>query len=265
MEAATFELTAPPEAAPTVATAGGVPVAASPTPAEGMAAPAPAEARPHTAPWPAPAAPAAFTFEPLARIDGDGVPAGVGHAPARRRSPAETLADAQAEAELLREEARREGYAAGRAEGLDHAREELEPAARALAEALAAVAAQGDELAAALEREAVELALLVAEKVVAGAVHERPERVMDVVTGALRGLVERRRLTLLVHPDDADLVRERIGDVTRELGGVEHCEVQAERRVPRGGALLRTPDGELDVRLDAKLRRAAEVLREVPA
>lgn len=212
----------------------------------------------------APAGPAEFLFEPLEGFDGTPARAGrVGGA--RTRSAAETVAQAEADAERIREDARRDGFEAGRAAGLEHARAELEPAARALAEALQEAMAQGDELAALLEREAVELAMVVAEKVVAGAVSERPERVLDVVTGALRGLVERRRLTILVHPDDAELVRDRIDAICRELGGVDHCEVQAERRVPRGGALLRTPDGELDVRLDAKLRRAAEVLREVPA
>lgn len=211
---------------------------------------------------------AVFTFEPLERIEGfaDGPFGRPGRpAAARPRSATELLADAEAEAERIREDARRDGYEAGRAEGLEHARAELAPAARALALALQGAMAQGDQLAALLEREAVELAMVVAEKVVAGAMAERPERVLDVVTGALRGLVERRRLSILVHPDDAELVRERIDAICAELGGVEHCEVQAERRVARGGAVLRTPDGELDVRLDAKLRRAAEVLREVPA
>ncbi|MEV4422512.1 FliH/SctL family protein [Patulibacter sp. NPDC049589] len=206
--------------------------------------------------------PAEFAFEPL-----EVPPAGADARPGRpvRRSPADELADARAEAERIREEARRDGFEAGHAAGMEQARTELEPAARALAEALQEAMTQGDQLAVALEREAVELAMAVAEKVVAGAVRDRPERVLDVITGALRGLVARRRITVLVNPDDVELVRERIGAITAGLGGVEHCEVQAERRVARGGALLRTPDGELDVRLDAKLRRAAEVLREVPA
>jgi flagellar assembly protein FliH len=89
--------------------------------------------------------------------------------------------------------------------------------------------------------------------------------VLDVITGTLRGIVERSRLTILVHPDDVPLVRAGIGTVVEELGGVDHCEVQAERRVARGGALLRTSEGEIDVRLEAKLERAGELLREVPA
>ena len=44
------------------------------------------------------------------------------------------------------------------------------------------------------------------------------------------------------------------------LGGIEHCEVQAERRVSRGGAVVRTPDGDVDARVETKLQRAREVV-----
>jgi flagellar biosynthesis/type III secretory pathway protein FliH len=46
------------------------------------------------------------------------------------------------------------------------------------------------------------------------------------------------------------------------LGGIEHCEVQAERRVSRGGALVRTPDGDVDARIETKLERAREVVED---
>ena len=83
---------------------------------------------------------------------------------------------------------------------------------------------------------------------------------VEAVRGALRGLVERERVTVLVHPDDLDLVRGAMGDLISALGGIEHCEVQAERRVARGGAVVRTPEGDVDARLDTKLQRAREVV-----
>ena len=87
-----------------------------------------------------------------------------------------------------------------------------------------------------------------------------PELVVEAVRGALRGIVERERVTVLVNPDDLDLVREAMGTVVAGLGGIEHCEVQAERRVGRGGAVVRTPDGDVDASVEAKLERAREVV-----
>ena len=67
-------------------------------------------------------------------------------------------------------------------------------------------------------------------------------------------------MTVLVHPEDLELVREAMDGVRATLGGIEHCEVQAERRVSRGGAVVRTPDGDVDARVETKLQRAREVV-----
>ena len=149
-----------------------------------------------------------------------------------------------------------EGLAAGREEALAA----LAPAATALESAARAV--QEDALAATmrLETHAVDLALMLADKILSVAVKADPQLVVEAVRGALRGLVERERVTVLVHPDDLDLVRGAMGDLIGSLGGIEHCEVQAERRVARGGAVVRTPEGDVDARIDTKLQRAREVV-----
>ena len=172
------------------------------------------------------------------------------------------VAAAEAEADRIRGEARAagraEGFAAGRAEALA----ELAPSVSAGMEAHAAVRALEMDYAERVEREAVELALQVAERVVAGTVAVSPERLVDVVRGALRTIIERERVTLLVHPDDLDLMRSAIADVTGSLGGMEHLEVQEERRVGRGGALVRTRVGEVDARLETKLERVRTVVEQ---
>jgi flagellar assembly protein FliH len=126
------------------------------------------------------------------------------------------------------------------------------PAARAAAAVLSSLgeleAAHADRV----EGQAVELAVQIAEKVVAGAVEVSPERLLDVVRGALRTIVERERVTVLVHPDDVALLREAMPDL----------DVHEERRVTRGGALLRTAYGEIDAQLETKLSRAREAIVE---
>jgi flagellar biosynthesis/type III secretory pathway protein FliH len=166
------------------------------------------------------------------------------------------LAQAEQDAAALREQARAEGFAAGRAEAMAA----LEPALVALQQAAAAVAAQQAEAAEALERRAVELGLSLAGKIVSGAIEAEPERVVDAVRGALRGIVERERIIVLVNPEDLELVRASVEDVRNSLGGIEHCEVQAERRVARGGCIVRTPVGDVDARVETKLERAREVV-----
>jgi flagellar assembly protein FliH len=171
---------------------------------------------------------------------------------------------ARAEADQIREQARAEGFAAGHAEGAAaahaHARAELAPALQALHTAVQSLEAERGALAERVEAGAVELAFELAAKVVNGAVEAQPERVLDVVRGALRCFMDRERVQILVHPDDLGMVREAIDEVTGELGGVEHVEVQEERRLARGGAIVRTATAQVDAGLHTKLDRAREVV-----
>jgi flagellar biosynthesis/type III secretory pathway protein FliH len=199
---------------------------------------------------------AEFDFAPLAApVEAIPVPGEpVGATPEQRAS--DILERAAAEAAALREAARAEGYEAGRAE----ARAEIEPAAVALQQAILAVQADVVERADWLEAHAVDLGLFLAEKVLGGALAVQPERVVETVRGTLRGIVERERITILVSPDDLDLVRDSMSEIVGSLGGIEHCEVQAERRVGRGGCVVRTSDGDVDARVETKLQRAREVI-----
>jgi flagellar assembly protein FliH len=171
------------------------------------------------------------------------------------------VARAEAEADALRAAAREEGLREGREEALAA----LAPAIEALTQAAEAVRADQVARADRLEGHAVDLALFLAEKVLGGAIAVQPELVIESVRGALRGIVERERVTVLVHPDDLETVRNAMDDVRASLGGVEHCEVQAERRVSRGGAVVRTPDGDVDARVEIKLQRAREVVESALA
>jgi flagellar biosynthesis/type III secretory pathway protein FliH len=169
---------------------------------------------------------------------------------------AEVLATARAEADVIRAAAHAEGLANGR----EQASAELAPAAAALEQGARAVREETEAAAERLEMQAVDLALQLAEKIVGAAVAVDPELVVAAVRGALRGLVERERIAVLVHPEDLELVRGAMGGLVAALGGIEHCEVQAERRVARGGAIVRTPDGDVDARVETKLERAREVV-----
>src|SRR3954469_8357481 len=102
------------------------------------------------------------------------------------RKARKLVAAAEAEADRVRGEARAAGHAEGLAAGRSEALTQLSPAVQAAAEALTAVRALEADAAERVERAAVELALQVAERVVAGTIAVEPERLLDVVRGALR-------------------------------------------------------------------------------
>ena len=180
--------------------------------------------------------------------------------PALSNGIADVLSAVRAEAEQIRAQARAAGEAEGRAAGMAAARTEAAPAVAAMTAALEAIEQLKAQMLAELEQDAVEMAMRLAEQILAGAVAVEPERVIDVGRNALRHLSERRRVTLVVNPDDLELVSECVDQLQSELGGIEHLGVQSDRRIGRGGAIARTDSGEIDSGLDAQLSRAREIV-----
>ena len=172
---------------------------------------------------------------------------------------ADVLSAVRAEADRIRAEARAAGEAEGRAAGLAAAQEAAQPALAALAAAAGAVTELRAQLAAEAERDAVELAIRLAEQIVAGAIAVQPERVVDVARNALRHLIERRHVTLVVNPADLEIVSESVEKLCSELGGIEHLSVQSDRRIGPGGAIARTEAGDIDAGLSTQLARAREI------
>jgi flagellar assembly protein FliH len=93
-------------------------------------------------------------------------------------------------------------------------------------------------------------------------VEARPEKVLDVVGGALLRTAARHRLVIEVNPDDLQLVSENAEGLAAKLGGVQRLDVVAERRIERGGCIVRTEEGEIDARIGSQLERVAELLAE---
>jgi flagellar biosynthesis/type III secretory pathway protein FliH len=170
------------------------------------------------------------------------------------------LAAAEAEAERVREQARLDGYHAGHQQAMLELQQQLEPAAQAIGVALNGIQEARHVAADHVEAHAVDLALMLAEKIVGGAIAVQPERVVDVVRGALRLLSDREGVVVVVNPDDFEIVQAAHDDLARSAGGFSALDVQSDRRVHRGGAIVRTAVGEIDATLETKLERAREVL-----
>jgi flagellar assembly protein FliH len=189
-----------------------------------------------------------YSFEPLEPSD-----------PPPRDAPARLLAQAQEQADQIREQARADGYAQGLAAGHEDGAAQVSAAASALGEALAGVESMRVEVSEAVERDAIELGLALAEKILAGALAARPELVVEVVQGALRRVSGQRAIAVRLNPSDVQVVSGAIGDLQSQANGLELCDLQSDQRVPGGSAVVRTAEGEVDASVQTQLERAREV------
>jgi flagellar biosynthesis/type III secretory pathway protein FliH len=177
-----------------------------------------------------------------------------------QRQGAELVASARAQADGIAQAARQEGYEAGYAQGRAAAEQEArdlllfaENSVREVVEARSAMIAESEEA-------LVRLAIDVAAKIVKADVELHPERVLNVLEGALRKAFVRDRLTVVCNPADLQLIEDGQDGLAARVGTLQHLELIGDRRVQRGGVVVRTDAGDVDATVDSQLERLREAM-----
>jgi flagellar assembly protein FliH len=170
---------------------------------------------------------------------------GNGNLPNRRKDdpPPPTVS----ELEALQQQAREEGYAAGHAEGLAAARQQMQQKmARfdALCEAAARPLQSFDDR---TEQELARLAIVMARRVIARELQLSPDLIARAVRQAADALpAATRELRVRLHPDDLDLLY--------EMCAIEGpWTTHADASLTRGGCQLESERSRLDATVEARL------------
>lgn len=172
--------------------------------------------------------------------------------------PARATLPTAAQLEDIQEQAKAEGFERGRKEGQAYGhREGLEEGRGALREKLAQLDAllvglnqPFDDLDDQVEQEIVTLVISMVRQLVRREVKTDPGYIVGVVREALGLLpVASRDIRVLLHPDDAHLVREAyaVGDTEQKWRLVDDPVIQ------RGGCKVVTNTSQIDATLDSRL------------
>lgn len=152
--------------------------------------------------------------------------------------------DARVDAESIREEARREGRVAGYEEVLVE---------------LGRVRAEAARIEKDAEKDMLELAFRVAERVLGRAIEIEPEVVVDVVSQALEHARGRRSVEVFVHPEDYPEVMKSLESLQTRIEGAR-LFIEPSEDVARGGCFIETEAGRIDAQLDVQLEAMRNVL-----
>jgi flagellar assembly protein FliH len=152
--------------------------------------------------------------------------------------------------EEIQRKAREEGFQAGHAEGVQKAMQEN----RRLADLIGALELQVDEQVA---HELLNLSLDIARQMLHQALKVNPDLLLGVVREAIGTLPHYNQSAhLVLHPDDAALVRERMGEQLSHSG----WKIFEDARVERGGARIETANSQIDASLETRWKRVVAAL-----
>ncbi len=177
-----------------------------------------------------------------------------------QRQGAEIVAVAREQADRIAAEARESGQEEGYRLGVEQAHRETAELLAFAERAVREVADTRSRLIAESETELVQLALQVAEKILQAKLGLEPERVADVLRGALRKAYVRDRLQVVCNPADLALLTTASEELETQVGTLKDLELVGDRRITRGGVIVRTSGGDVDATLDSQLDRLRDVM-----
>lgn len=163
----------------------------------------------------------------------------------------------EAELAAIREAARQQGYAEGHAAGLQSGRGEAAQELLALQQIAVAFSEEVRRADEAIAEEVLDLGLDLAKAMLKTALEIRPELVLPVVAEAIRYLPSLQQPAILfLHPADALLAREFIGEELSKAG----WRVTADPQLERGGCQIETPSNQIDGAMQVRWQRIAGAL-----
>lgn len=159
------------------------------------------------------------------------------------------IAAATRAAEGIRVDAREQGLRAGRAE-----------LARELLRVTQAHEQAHEQALAALEPQAIAVALQAAKQLVGAAIEARPELLRAVVAPLLARLRRARSLVLHVHPEDHDALEPWLRAEQAKGALPAAFALETNPAITRGGCVLRSDIGTLDAQVETQLGAFARAL-----
>ena len=181
------------------------------------------------------------------------------------------LAEAKEEAERLKIAAKEEGHRLGLEEGrlAGIAQIEQEMASRieeanAKAERVLEMAKQEQkETVMKSERQILEIALAVAEKVVHAKLSEDASFIIEIIKNALEKVKNQRKITIKVAMDDYEFVMQSKLVFENMLDSDFELTLLADRLIEKGGCVIESESGTVDARLKTQLDGLKKAVQDV--
>ena len=172
-----------------------------------------------------------------------------------KTSAKQIIADAQAKAEEIKAEALRfkeEVFAKAR----DEAKADVQ--ARSAEEIARAKLLAGQMLADA-QKDVLELALMVATKIIGRDLERDPDTVLEIVANCTEAARSAKAMVIKVNPEDGKVLRAKNPRFLELVGRTVDISIRDDAEVERGGCIIRTDYGTID----GQIRTQIDMLRNV--
>jgi flagellar assembly protein FliH len=174
----------------------------------------------------------------------------------------EIMAEAREEAARKVQEAYQEGLARGTQAGRERFEASLAKCTETLDAAATAIQSAHEQFLDTLEPQVLALVKLMAQRVIASELKASADSLQILARRALSRLAGQFSVTLLVHPDDLDALKNHQIALLDSVAGVDTLHILASDSVEPGGCIAQSEEMEIDARIETLLGHVLDALTE---
>ncbi|TKZ36012.1 flagellar assembly protein FliH, partial [Brachyspira catarrhinii] len=173
----------------------------------------------------------------------------------------------ESESESIRDAAYKEGYAKGYDEGFEKSfsdsNNDLTKLSEQLRKILGETINKRNEIIDAAEAQVIEVAVLIAKRVVKMLTERDKGIVIRNIQEALRRIKGRTKITIRVNIDDLEVSARHKDEFYQMLDKIEGVTVLEDPNVDIGGCMIETDFGDIDARINTQLNEIETAIKEV--
>jgi len=158
---------------------------------------------------------------------------------------------------IAEKEAYDRGCSEGRRDGIDQKNRELSLSSQSVAKLIRELEDLKKQILEDSEKEILDLAFLIAGKVIHKEVSTGREVILSVLRDAMRNMQESEGVRIRLHPGDYRHIIEVKPDFLERYGDIS---IEKDEGIGQGGAMIETNSGSVDARLDKQLNKIMESL-----
>ncbi len=157
------------------------------------------------------------------------------------------------EIKAMESQAYEEGYVQGRDQALDQQKAKIQPLSELLSESKQTLADHSRNVQSIVEKDAVQLALVLAQNIIQHEIHKYPKHTSHILRNALQMALGQDRIRIKTNPEDDHAVRGILEDEISNEVATKDIKVLSDPNIKRGGCLIETDFGIIDARIDQQL------------
>jgi flagellar assembly protein FliH len=173
----------------------------------------------------------------------------------RRGSAQETAAELESIRRQAHDEGHAQGHAQGQAAGYAAGNQQARNEAAQIHQLLQNMQDALNQVDGQLAQSLLDLSLEIARKMICESLQANPEIILKIVSEAISSLPHfNQNAHLILHPDDADLVRKQMGEQLSHAG----WKIFTDTQIKRGGCRVETSHSQVDATMEARWKRVVE-------